>query len=140
LSVQQPASKITVFLSVWDITFDLSGMEDPDSSYSTSSTALRILSTTPTPPLLQSKNVIRGGSYVPFRIHTKREHCTFKVHNSVFTIRFYFVTCFGSISGHYLALHINGLEKVQGGSDMTGTNCDLFTHNQSRSYLNHLEY
>jgi hypothetical protein len=27
---------------------------------------------------------------------------------------------------------------VQGGSDMTGTNCDLFTHNQSRSYLNHL--
>ena len=21
---------------------------------------------------------------------------------------------------------------------MTGTNCDLFTHNQSRSYLNHL--
>jgi hypothetical protein len=27
---------------------------------------------------------------------------------------------------------------LQGGSDMTGTNCDLFTHNQSRSYLNHL--
>ena len=23
---------------------------------------------------------------------------------------------------------------------MTGTNCDLFTHNQSRSYLNHLVY
>jgi hypothetical protein len=21
---------------------------------------------------------------------------------------------------------------------MTGTNCDLFTHNQSRSYLNHI--
>jgi hypothetical protein len=30
--------------------------------------------------------------------------------------------------------------KVQGGSNMTGTNCDLFTHNQSRSYLNHLVY
>jgi hypothetical protein len=30
-----------------------------------------------------------------------------------------------------------GLE-LQGGSNMTGTNCDLFTHNQSRSYLNHL--
>jgi hypothetical protein len=28
--------------------------------------------------------------------------------------------------------------KVQGGSNMTGTNCDLFTHKQSRSYLNHL--
>jgi hypothetical protein len=28
--------------------------------------------------------------------------------------------------------------KIQGGSNMTGTNCDLFTHNQSRSYLNHL--
>ena len=23
---------------------------------------------------------------------------------------------------------------------MTGANCDLFTHNQSRSYLNHLVY
>jgi hypothetical protein len=29
-------------------------------------------------------------------------------------------------------------EEIQGGSNMTGTNCDLFTHNQSRSYLNHL--
>jgi hypothetical protein len=27
---------------------------------------------------------------------------------------------------------------VQGGSNMTGTNCDLFTHNHSRSYLNDL--
>ena len=26
---------------------------------------------------------------------------------------------------------------IQGGSNMTGTNFDLFTHNQSRSYLNH---
>jgi hypothetical protein len=30
--------------------------------------------------------------------------------------------------------------KLQGVSNMTGTNCDLFTHNQSRSYLNHLVY
>jgi hypothetical protein len=29
---------------------------------------------------------------------------------------------------------------LQGGSNMTGTNCDLFTYNQSRSYLNHLVY
>jgi hypothetical protein len=29
---------------------------------------------------------------------------------------------------------------VQGGSNMTETNCDLFTHNQSRSYLNHLVF
>jgi hypothetical protein len=29
---------------------------------------------------------------------------------------------------------------IQGGSNMTGTNCVLFTHNQSRSYLNHLVY
>jgi uncharacterized membrane protein YsdA (DUF1294 family) len=28
--------------------------------------------------------------------------------------------------------------KLQGGSNMTGTNCDLFTHKSSRSYLNHL--
>jgi hypothetical protein len=27
---------------------------------------------------------------------------------------------------------------IQGGSNMTGINCDLFTHRQSRSYLNHL--
>jgi hypothetical protein len=27
---------------------------------------------------------------------------------------------------------------IQGGSNMTGTNCDLFTHNQSRPYLNHI--
>jgi hypothetical protein len=29
-------------------------------------------------------------------------------------------------------------DKIQGGSNMTGTNCDLFTHKSSRSYLNHL--
>jgi hypothetical protein len=29
--------------------------------------------------------------------------------------------------------------KLQGGSNMTGTNCDLFTHKSSRFYLNHLE-
>jgi hypothetical protein len=27
---------------------------------------------------------------------------------------------------------------VQGGSNMIGTNCDLFTRKSSRSYLNHL--
>jgi hypothetical protein len=30
------------------------------------------------------------------------------------------------------------IEYIQGGSNMTGTNCDLFTHKSSRSYLNHL--
>jgi hypothetical protein len=29
---------------------------------------------------------------------------------------------------------------IQGGSNMTGTNCDLFTHNKSQSYLNHLVF
>jgi hypothetical protein len=29
---------------------------------------------------------------------------------------------------------------VQGASNMTGTNCDLFTHKSSRSYLNHLVF
>ena len=29
---------------------------------------------------------------------------------------------------------------VQRGSNMTGTNCDLFTHKSSRSYLNHLVF
>jgi hypothetical protein len=27
---------------------------------------------------------------------------------------------------------------IQGGSNMTGTKCDFFTHKSSRSYLNHL--
>jgi hypothetical protein len=30
--------------------------------------------------------------------------------------------------------------EIQGGSNMTGTNCDLYTHKSSRSYLNHLVY
>ena len=34
-------------------------------------------------------------------------------------------------------IHVT-ITQIQGGSNMTGTNCDLFTHNQSRSYLNHL--
>ena len=34
----------------------------------------------------------------------------------------------------------NTEENIQGGSNMTGTNCDLFTHKSSRSYLNHLVY
>jgi hypothetical protein len=29
---------------------------------------------------------------------------------------------------------------LQGGSNMTGTNCDLFTHKSSRPYLNHLVF
>jgi hypothetical protein len=32
------------------------------------------------------------------------------------------------------------LHLIQGGSNMTGTDCGLFTHNQSWSYLNHLVY
>jgi hypothetical protein len=41
---------------------------------------------------------------------------------------------------HYLRhppIHVQPY--IQGSSNMTGTNCDLFTHNQSRSYLNHLK-
>jgi hypothetical protein len=57
----------------------------------------------------------------------------------------------GSITGeghfvlfHYLLCHISSRDDYRGvwlykvGSNMTGTNCDLFTHDQSRSYLNHL--
>ena len=39
------------------------------------------------------------------------------------------------LTRHYLFLQY---AKIQGGSNMTGTNCDLFTHKSSRSYLNHL--
>jgi hypothetical protein len=40
--------------------------------------------------------------------------------------------CVKFLSNLMLAFHI------QGGSNMTGTNCDLFTHKSSRSYMNHL--
>jgi hypothetical protein len=43
-----------------------------------------------------------------------------------------------SMANHFSYLYV--LEYIQGGSNMTGTNCDLFTHNQSRSYLNYLVY
>jgi hypothetical protein len=35
---------------------------------------------------------------------------------------------------------MNFIFVIKGCSNMTGTNCDLFTHNQSRSYLNHLVF
>jgi hypothetical protein len=39
----------------------------------------------------------------------------------------------------YSTLYFSNIKLiVQGGSNITGTNCDLFTHNESRSYLNHL--
>jgi hypothetical protein len=34
----------------------------------------------------------------------------------------------------------NASKHVQGGLNITGTNCDLFTYNQSRSYLNQLVF
>jgi hypothetical protein len=35
---------------------------------------------------------------------------------------------------HYFMVN----SEIQGGSNMTGTNCDMFTHKSSWSYLNHL--
>jgi hypothetical protein len=42
----------------------------------------------------------------------------------------------GQIQAQYITFIKN--KDVQGGSNMTGTNCDLFTHKLSRSYLSHL--
>ena len=42
-------------------------------------------------------------------------------------------------SAHHILLHFIALI-LQGGLNMTGTNCDLFTHKSSRSYLNHLVF
>jgi hypothetical protein len=39
-----------------------------------------------------------------------------------------------------ILFHVWVIWMLQGGSNMTGTNCDLFKHNQSRSYLNHLVF
>ena len=39
-----------------------------------------------------------------------------------------------------LSLFVNIATKLQGGSNMSGTNCDLFTHKSSRSYLNYLVF
>jgi hypothetical protein len=58
-----------------------------------------------------------------------------------------FVTQFPPVSRYYNTLRFKHNLRPdnfrcikQGGSNMTGTNCDLFTHNQSRSYLNHLVF
>jgi hypothetical protein len=40
----------------------------------------------------------------------------------------------------YVCLYVCVCMYEQGGSNMTGTNCDLFPHKSSRSYLNHLVY
>ena len=45
-------------------------------------------------------------------------------------------SCISIQYNKYFAL--SPIKQIQGGSNMTGTNCDLFTYNQSRSYLNHL--
>jgi hypothetical protein len=47
--------------------------------------------------------------------------------------RLHMFICFG-LQLYVAAVHID----LQGGSNRTGTNCDLFTHKSSRSYLNHL--
>ena len=40
----------------------------------------------------------------------------------------------------YIYIYIYIYIHTQGGSNMTGTDCGLFTHNQSLSYLNHFVY
>ena len=57
------------------------------------------------------------------------------------------VTCLHTISPGHIWTTLYFITKdskkkgnVQGGSNMTGTNCDLFTHKSSRSYLNHLVF
>jgi hypothetical protein len=47
-------------------------------------------------------------------------------------MHYYTITLFG------LIYSVVDYDNIQGGSNMTGINCDLFTHKQSRSYLNHL--
>jgi hypothetical protein len=47
-----------------------------------------------------------------------------------------FLHCYDSV----ICFEGNEVRLVQGGSNMTGTNCDLFTHKSSRSYLNHLVF
>ena len=82
-----------------------------------------------------------------------------KIHLPLSVFRLTPVTCHTAASNHAIPLRSlysllsqekfisqNGVNeflsknvaKLQGGSNMTGTNCDLFTHKSSRSYLNHL--
>ena len=55
--------------------------------------------------------------YSNFRSLSLLHHAVTSLHNFLFQLLFH---------------------HIQGGSNMTGTNCDLFTHKSSRSYLNHL--
>jgi hypothetical protein len=43
-----------------------------------------------------------------------------------------------SLCSRCMSPRVKAFVQIQGGSNMTGTNCDLFTHKSSRSYLNHL--
>jgi hypothetical protein len=55
-----------------------------------------------------------------------------------FTVTFWYLVIWPD-QAHNLIDIILEFMKIQGGSNMTGTNCDLFTHKSSRSYFNHLE-
>ena len=61
------------------------------------------------------------------------------------TLAFFFLNLLRKFKSHSNLTRITGtlyediFTFIQDGSNMTGINCDLFTHNQSRSYLNHLE-
>jgi hypothetical protein len=48
------------------------------------------------------------------------------------------VNNFSNSTFHYFVSF--SMSDMQGGSNMTGTNCDLFTYKSSRSYLNHLVF
>jgi hypothetical protein len=58
-------------------------------------------------------------------------------HTHTHTVRMCNTYCFSAVT-MVSWTRLNITLYVQGGSNMTGTNCDLFTHKSSRSYLNHL--
>jgi len=81
--------------------------------------------------------------YLRLQIHTHNiynAHC-FSTATAVIRPRLIHVHCWSCISTSVnIYKRHDASSVVQGGSNMTGTDCGLFTHKQSRSYLNHLVF
>jgi hypothetical protein len=114
--------------------------------------------------LLSSQTLtFAGGSWICQHMHVVFVvpnyccHVTNCHHPNICT--FQFVSCYWKSSGipiqfgitvpqQFILCSVKSLSEekksncpyIQGGSNMTRTDCGLFTHNQSRSYLNHLAH
>jgi hypothetical protein len=80
-------------------------------------------------------------TYAFTRAHTYREMCSIYCYSTAKNFFANAPQCYVTrIWPVLFLLFAQSTYIIQGGSNMTGTNCDLFTHKSSRSYLNHLVF